>query len=207
MIYSMKQLLLYRIKWNAYLLSQHRSVYISILWKCCVYFRSRDVAELRAEMTFDPSKINLQQTCQVHGKTTVCVKTRVCFQYRIKSEKDANTGTGKWRACILTAFKLVLKEKDNIMSFTVDFRLSFSSVIRYSLMLDSLRAISRARFNKTEDRRLQKNESIDDRFCREHTFYTSASKSVFSYTRFKQYCSCTYNAIVCSFCYDATVLF
>ncbi|KAI7793414.1 putative integrin alpha-1 [Triplophysa rosa] len=100
---------------------------------------SRDVAELLAEMTFDPSKINLQQTCQVHGKTTVCVKTRVCFQYRIKSEKDTTTGT----------------------------------VIRYSLMLDSLRVISRARFNETEDRRLQKNESINNRLCREHTFYTS----------------------------------
>ncbi|XP_051541347.1 integrin alpha-1 [Myxocyprinus asiaticus] len=100
---------------------------------------SRDVAELLAEMTFDPSKINLQQTCQVHGKTTVCVKTKVCFKYRIKSEKDTNTGT----------------------------------VIRYSLMLDSLRVISRGRFNETDDRRLQKNESINDVLCREHTFYTS----------------------------------
>lgn len=57
--------------------------------------RSRDVAELLAEMTFDPVKINLQHTCQVHGKTTVCVKTTVCFKYRIKSDKDMNTGTGE----------------------------------------------------------------------------------------------------------------
>uniref|UniRef100_A0A673NJH3 Integrin, alpha 1 n=1 Tax=Sinocyclocheilus rhinocerous TaxID=307959 RepID=A0A673NJH3_9TELE len=102
-------------------------------------FWSRDVAELLAEMTFDPSKINLQQTCQVQGRTTVCVKTKVCFKYRIKSDKDTNTGT----------------------------------VIRYSLTLDSLRAIARGRFNETDNRRLQKNESIVDRLCREHTFYTS----------------------------------
>uniref|UniRef100_A0A672NQX4 Integrin subunit alpha 1 n=1 Tax=Sinocyclocheilus grahami TaxID=75366 RepID=A0A672NQX4_SINGR len=111
-------------------------------------FWSRDVAELLAEMTFDPSKINLQQTCQVQGRTTVCVKTKVCFKYRIKSDKDTNTGT----------------------------------VIRYSLTLDSLRAIARGRFNETDNRRLQKNESIVDRLCREHTFYTSASNQS-SYTQ------------------------
>ncbi|XP_055064961.2 integrin alpha-1 isoform X1 [Misgurnus anguillicaudatus] len=99
---------------------------------------SRDVAELLANMTFDPSKINLQQTCQVHGKTTVCVKTKVCFKYRIKG-KETDTKT----------------------------------VIRYSLTLDSLRAISRGRFNKTDERRLQKNVSIDGMHCSEHTFYTS----------------------------------
>uniref|UniRef100_A0A9J7ZMS4 Integrin subunit alpha 1 n=1 Tax=Cyprinus carpio carpio TaxID=630221 RepID=A0A9J7ZMS4_CYPCA len=102
-------------------------------------FWSRDVAELLANMTFDPSKINLQQTCQVQGRTTVCVKTEVCFKYRIKPDKHTNTGT----------------------------------VIRYSLTLDSLRAIARGRFNETDSRRLQKNESIVDSFCREHTFYTS----------------------------------
>uniref|UniRef100_A0A673NJH5 Integrin, alpha 1 n=1 Tax=Sinocyclocheilus rhinocerous TaxID=307959 RepID=A0A673NJH5_9TELE len=94
-------------------------------------FWSRDVAELLAEMTFDPSKINLQQTCQVQGRTTVCVKTKVCFKYRIKSDKDTNTGTG-----------------EEVM------------LIRYSLTLDSLRAIARGRFNETDNRRLQKNESI-----------------------------------------------
>ncbi|XP_026130342.1 integrin alpha-1 [Carassius auratus] len=102
-------------------------------------FWSRDVAELLANMTFDPDKINLQQTCQVQGRTTVCVKTEVCFQYRIKSDKHMHTET----------------------------------VIRYSLTLDSLRAIARGRFNETDNRRLQKNESIVDQFCREHTFYTS----------------------------------
>uniref|UniRef100_A0AAY4EAQ4 VWFA domain-containing protein n=1 Tax=Denticeps clupeoides TaxID=299321 RepID=A0AAY4EAQ4_9TELE len=49
---------------------------------------SRDVAELHASMTFEPNKINLQQpTCENHGKGTVCVKTTVCFEYSIKSEK------------------------------------------------------------------------------------------------------------------------
>ncbi|XP_059400633.1 integrin alpha-1-like isoform X2 [Carassius carassius] len=102
-------------------------------------FWSRDVAELLANMTFDPSKINLQQTCQVQGRTTVCVKTIVCFKYRIKSDKVTKIET----------------------------------VIRYSLTLDSLRAIARGRFNQTDNRRVQKNESIVHELCREHTFYTS----------------------------------
>uniref|UniRef100_A0A8C1A1Q4 Integrin subunit alpha 1 n=1 Tax=Cyprinus carpio carpio TaxID=630221 RepID=A0A8C1A1Q4_CYPCA len=104
-------------------------------------FWSRDVAELLAEMTFDPSKINLQQTCQIQGRTTVCVKTKVCFKYRIKSDKDTKTETGE--------------------------------SLMYSLTLDSLRAIARGRFNQTDNRRLQKNESIVDKLCSEHTFYTS----------------------------------
>lgn len=168
----------------------------------CVYSRSRDVAELLAEMTFDPSKINLQQTCQVHGKNTVCVKIRVCFRYRIKSEKDKNTGTGKGRACMSdTHFYWPHSLPSNCTSHFHTFR---DSDIRYSLMLDSLRAISRARFNETEDRRLQRNESIIERLCREHTFYTSASKSVFSFTRSS---TCTNRATVPPFCYYATVLF
>ncbi|KAK2823692.1 hypothetical protein Q7C36_020292 [Tachysurus vachellii] len=52
---------------------------------------SRDVAELRAEMSFSANKINMQQpTCQIHGKDTVCVKTKVCFSYTVKSEKEKN---------------------------------------------------------------------------------------------------------------------
>uniref|UniRef100_A0A8C7SP68 Integrin, alpha 1 n=1 Tax=Oncorhynchus mykiss TaxID=8022 RepID=A0A8C7SP68_ONCMY len=62
-------------------------------------FWSKDVAELYANMTFDPSKINLQQPskgCMLGGRETVCVKTRVCFSYSVKSEKDdANSGTGE----------------------------------------------------------------------------------------------------------------
>uniref|UniRef100_A0A8C7IM54 Integrin subunit alpha 1 n=1 Tax=Oncorhynchus kisutch TaxID=8019 RepID=A0A8C7IM54_ONCKI len=62
-------------------------------------FWSKDVAELYANMTFDPSKINLQQPskgCMLGGRETVCVKTRVCFSYSVKSEKDdTNSGTGE----------------------------------------------------------------------------------------------------------------
>lgn len=83
-----------------FILTTSFSLHEHLVKMLCVYSRSRDVAELLAEMTFDPSKINLQQTCQVHGKNTVCVKIRVCFRYRIKSEKDKNTGTGKGRACM-----------------------------------------------------------------------------------------------------------
>ncbi|TSM12536.1 Integrin alpha-1 [Bagarius yarrelli] len=55
---------------------------------------SRDVAELRANMSFNVDKINVQQpTCQIHGKDTVCVKTRVCFRYAVKSEKETNPET------------------------------------------------------------------------------------------------------------------
>ncbi|XP_062268869.1 integrin alpha-1 [Platichthys flesus] len=51
-------------------------------------FWSRDVAELRANMIFDPAKINLQQSqCEVGGRKTVCVSTEVCFVYSVKSDK------------------------------------------------------------------------------------------------------------------------
>uniref|UniRef100_A0A665UZT5 VWFA domain-containing protein n=1 Tax=Echeneis naucrates TaxID=173247 RepID=A0A665UZT5_ECHNA len=52
-------------------------------------FWSRDVAELRANMTFDPAKINLQQSqCEHGGRKSVCVTTQVCFAYAIKSEQQ-----------------------------------------------------------------------------------------------------------------------
>lgn len=67
---------------------------------CLFHFaRSRDVAELRANMTFDPVKINLQQSqyqCEHDGRKSVCVKTEVCFAYRIKSEQqDLNSVAGE----------------------------------------------------------------------------------------------------------------
>uniref|UniRef100_A0A3B3ZEQ1 VWFA domain-containing protein n=1 Tax=Periophthalmus magnuspinnatus TaxID=409849 RepID=A0A3B3ZEQ1_9GOBI len=52
-------------------------------------FWSRDVAELHANMTFDPPKIRLQQAqyqCEHNGRKSVCVKTQVCFVYTIKSD-------------------------------------------------------------------------------------------------------------------------
>ncbi|XP_062410339.1 integrin alpha-1 [Sardina pilchardus] len=51
---------------------------------------SRDVAELHANMTFDPTKINLQQpSCEDHDKTA-CVKTKICFSYKVKSDKNTD---------------------------------------------------------------------------------------------------------------------
>ncbi|KAI1905209.1 hypothetical protein AGOR_G00013770, partial [Albula goreensis] len=50
-------------------------------------FWSRDVAELRADMEFEPKKINMQQAqCDIAGRKRFCVKAKVCFNYTIKSE-------------------------------------------------------------------------------------------------------------------------
>ncbi|XP_037547908.1 integrin alpha-1 [Nematolebias whitei] len=55
-------------------------------------FWTRDVAELHANMTFNPVKINLQQSqYQCDGGTSVCVNTTVCYRYVVKShKKDVN---------------------------------------------------------------------------------------------------------------------
>ncbi|XP_012735236.2 integrin alpha-1 [Fundulus heteroclitus] len=51
-------------------------------------FWSRDVAELRASMKFDPNKINLQQAqCEHRGRKSACVNISVCFHYHVKSDK------------------------------------------------------------------------------------------------------------------------
>ncbi|KAM8743216.1 integrin alpha-1 [Acanthopagrus schlegelii] len=51
-------------------------------------FWSRDVAELRANMTFNPVKINMQQSqCEHNGRKSVCVTAEVCFAYSIKADK------------------------------------------------------------------------------------------------------------------------
>ncbi|XP_030624743.1 LOW QUALITY PROTEIN: integrin alpha-1 [Chanos chanos] len=101
---------------------------------------SRDVAELHAEMSFNQSRINLQQpSCQVNGKNTVCVEVKLCFLYKVKTEKNTNPTT----------------------------------VIRYSLTLDSLRAIARGKFKDLDERSLQTNATIREKLCEEHTFYMS----------------------------------
>ncbi|XP_038845592.1 integrin alpha-1-like isoform X3 [Salvelinus namaycush] len=111
-------------------------------------FWSKDVAELYANMTFDPNKINLQQPsedCVLGERATVCVKTRVCFNYSVKSEKDhTNLGTA----------------------------------IKYNLTLDSLRAKSRAAFvnpDEKSERKVQVTANIIDALCLEHSFAMKAN--------------------------------
>ncbi|XP_037608063.1 integrin alpha-1 isoform X2 [Sebastes umbrosus] len=99
-------------------------------------FWSRDVAELRANMTFDPVKINLQQTqnqCEHGGRKSACVTTEVCFVYSVKSDnQDVNA----------------------------------AAEIRYHLTLDALRAKARASFIDTDDksdRKITRTFTIKDR--------------------------------------------
>uniref|UniRef100_A0A8D3CSD9 VWFA domain-containing protein n=1 Tax=Scophthalmus maximus TaxID=52904 RepID=A0A8D3CSD9_SCOMX len=112
-------------------------------------FWSRDVAELRANMTFDPVKINLQQSqyqCEHSGRKSMCVTTEVCFVYSVKSDKpkfDSDAG------------------------------------IRYDLTLDALRAKARASFINSDDkndRRITRSFTIKDRErkCVQETFMMSA---------------------------------
>ncbi|KAG9353743.1 hypothetical protein JZ751_011865 [Albula glossodonta] len=55
-------------------------------------FWSRDVAELRADMEFEPKKINMQQAqCDIAGRKRFCVKAKVCFNYTIKSEQETSS--------------------------------------------------------------------------------------------------------------------
>lgn len=61
-------------------------------------FWSRDVAELRADMTFNPAKINLQQAqCELAGRKSVCVTTEVCFTYNIKSDQQDSNAAAEIR--------------------------------------------------------------------------------------------------------------
>ncbi|XP_042365200.1 integrin alpha-1 [Plectropomus leopardus] len=112
-------------------------------------FWSRDVAELRANMTFDPAKINLQQSqyqCEHGGRKSVCVTTEVCFIYSVKSDnQDVQT----------------------------------DAAIRYSLTLDALRAKARASFIDSDDksdRKITRVFTIKDRErqCVQETFMMSA---------------------------------
>uniref|UniRef100_A0A3Q3VMZ6 VWFA domain-containing protein n=1 Tax=Mola mola TaxID=94237 RepID=A0A3Q3VMZ6_MOLML len=114
-------------------------------------FWSRDVAELHANMTFDPAKINLQQSqhqCEHGGRKSVCVKTKVCFAYSVKSDQQ-------------------------------DQESAASEPIRYNLTLDALRAKARASFIDQEDksdRRITRTFTIKDRWssCVQETFMMSA---------------------------------
>ncbi|XP_035247107.1 integrin alpha-1 isoform X1 [Anguilla anguilla] len=55
-------------------------------------FWSRDVAALNATMVFDPEKINMQQAqCEIGGRNSFCVKAKVCFEYKVKSDQKTNS--------------------------------------------------------------------------------------------------------------------
>ncbi|KAK7896496.1 hypothetical protein WMY93_021821 [Mugilogobius chulae] len=111
-------------------------------------FWSRDVAELRANMTFDPPKIRLQQAqyqCEHNNRVSVCVTTEVCFVYTVKSENKDDT---------------------------------VNNDIYYNLTVDALRAKARASFLDKEgksDRRIRRQFSISDgeRKCSQETFMMS----------------------------------
>ncbi|XP_075899753.1 integrin alpha-1 isoform X1 [Nelusetta ayraudi] len=112
-------------------------------------FWSRDVAELRANMTFDPAKINLQQLqyqCEQGGRRSVCVKTMVCFDFAVKSDQADST---------------------------------FAAEIRYSLEVDALRAKARASFidlGDKSERKITRTFSIRDggSRCMQETFMMAA---------------------------------
>lgn len=149
--------------------------------------RSRDVAEMRANMIFDPVKINLQQAqhqCEHRGRRSVCVKTKVCFTYTIKSEQQKSTSDAGEPAPI------PIKNKKSIRSCCVLIFPLVSSLscrpagIRYDLTLDALRAKARASFIDSDDksdRKISKRFSIRDREtkCVEETFMMSASTLIF----------------------------
>uniref|UniRef100_A0A8C6SBE9 Integrin, alpha 1 n=1 Tax=Neogobius melanostomus TaxID=47308 RepID=A0A8C6SBE9_9GOBI len=112
-------------------------------------FWSRDVAELHANMTFDPPKIRLQQAqyqCEHGSHKSVCVTTEVCFSYAVKSEN----------------------KKDTV-----------NNEIFYNLTVDARRAKSRASFLDKEgksDRRISRKFNISDgeKKCLRETFMMSA---------------------------------
>ncbi|KAM6902083.1 integrin alpha-1 [Xenentodon cancila] len=113
-------------------------------------FWSRDVAELHANMSFNPAKINLQQSqhqCEHGGRRSACVVTEVCFRYHIKSDKKS---------------------------------LNSAAEIRYTLTLDALRAKARASFidvgTDKSDRKITKTFKIKDDpgTCLSETFMMSA---------------------------------
>ncbi|XP_077479570.1 integrin alpha-1 [Stigmatopora argus] len=112
-------------------------------------FWSRDVAELRANMSFDPAKINLQQV-QYHCdpvRKSVCVTADVCFAYSVKSDKH----------------------KD----------LESKAEIRYEMILDALRPKGRASFlnsDEKSERRISRMITVEDQqvLCKKEMFIMSA---------------------------------
>lgn len=134
-------------------------------------------------MSFDPAKINLQQSqCEHNGRKSVCVKTEVCFTYRIKSDKpDPNSMAGEpvtILCCFSHSFKVV------VFSYFVFSCLLPPTEIQYNLKLDALRKKARASFinqDNKSDEGITRRLTIKDREsqCVNETFMMSASSLIF----------------------------
>lgn len=143
------------------------------------------MAELHANMTFDPAKINLQQSqhqCEHGGRKSVCVKTKVCFAYSVKSDQQDQESAASEPASFLHSFIhsfIVVVIYYSLFSYPLR-----PAEIRYNLTLDALRAKARASFIDQEDksdRRIIRTFTIKDRWssCVQETFMMSASTLVF----------------------------
>lgn len=130
------------------------------------------MAELRAELTFDPAKVNLQQAqhqCEHGGRRSACVKVEVCFAYRVKSEKrDATATTGE---PLGTARGFVRASGPSPARVR-------PAEMRYELTLDAPRAKARASFIQG-DRKIGRELSIGTRgrSCLQETFMMEVSST------------------------------
>lgn len=134
-------------------------------------------------MSFDPAKINLQQSqCEHNGRKSVCVKTEVCFAYRIKSDQkylNFTAGEPVGIPCWLSpSFKVV------VFSYFVFSCLLPPAEIQYNLKLDALRAKARALFinqHNKSDSWITRRLTIKDREsqCVNETFMMLASSLIF----------------------------
>ncbi|KAF7666467.1 hypothetical protein LDENG_00106670 [Lucifuga dentata] len=107
-------------------------------------FWSRDVAELCASMNFDPVKINLQQT-QYHCEHGG--RMTVCVTVEV---------------CFNYSIKSDKQDSDS------------ATEIHYSLTLDALRAKARGSFLLSDDRRITRTVTIEEKICETEIFGISA---------------------------------
>lgn len=153
-------------------------------------------------MTFDPVKINLQQTqnqCEHGGRKSACVTTEVCFVYSVKSDnQDVNAAAGESFSILIHSFLCRLTVKDVVFHYYVFSLLSCSAEIRYHLTLDALRAKARASFIDTDDksdRKITRTFTIKDRErkCVRETFMMSASTLILMMSTwgYLQFLTCT----------------
>ncbi|KAM6985261.1 integrin alpha-1 [Aplochiton taeniatus] len=103
---------------------------VSVYW-------CRDVAELHANMTFNPMNINLQlPNCEVSGRSTVCVKTQVCFSFIIRSDGDTNNFTAIRYSLTLDAMRAKARATFSSTEDNGERRTSNTALIRDVLCLN-----------------------------------------------------------------------